>query len=103
MRSICLASSLGKHQSRSGAEVDSIMTISDYLTPREEVSEGQFQGVLQAHKVGDDETRLENDADRLFSLTYPSNALQTFDHVDNKLRGQDSQGGIALSGPYRVW
>lgn len=81
--------------------MDSIMTISDYLTPRDEVSEGQFQGVLQAHKVGDDETRLENDADRLFSMTYPSNALETaFDHVDNKLRSQDSQGGIALSGPY---
>jgi hypothetical protein len=77
------------------------MTISDLLTPRDEVTEGQFQGVLQAHKVGDDDDRLENDADRLFSMTYPSNALQTaFDHVDNKLSGRDSQGGIALSGPY---
>ncbi|KZX49204.1 DUF499 domain-containing protein [Haloarcula sp. K1] len=77
------------------------MTIADLLTPRDEVTEGQFQGVLQAHKVGDDEDRLENDADRLISMTYPSNALQTaFDHVDNKLRGRDSQGGIALSGPY---
>lgn len=77
------------------------MAIADLLTPRDEVTEGQFQGVLQAHKVGDDEDRLENDADRLFSMTYPSNALQTaFDHVDNKLHGRDSQGGIALSGPY---
>jgi AcrR family transcriptional regulator len=77
------------------------MTIADHLTPREEITEGQFQGVLQAHKVGKDEDRLENDADRLFSMTYPSNALQTaFDHVDNKIRGRDSQGGIALSGPY---
>lgn len=77
------------------------MTIADLLTPRDEVTEGQFQGVLQAHKVGDAEDRLENDADRLFSMTYPSNALQTtFGHVDNKLRGRDSQGGIALSGPY---
>jgi hypothetical protein len=77
------------------------MSISDLLTPREEVTEGQFQGVLQAHKVGDSADRLENDADRLFSMTYPSNALQTaFDHVDNKLRGRDSQGGITLSGPY---
>jgi len=78
-----------------------LMTVADILTPRNEVTEGQFQGVLQAHKVGDAEDRLENDADRLFSMTYPSNALQTaFDHVDNKLRGRDSQGGIALSGPY---
>jgi hypothetical protein len=77
------------------------MAIADFLTPRNEVTEGQFQGVLQAHKVGDNEDRLENDADRLFSMTHPSNALQTaFDHVDNKLRGRDSQGGIALSGPY---
>ncbi len=77
------------------------MTIADILTPRNEVTEGQFQGVLQAHKVGDDEDRLENDADRLFSMTYPSDALQTaFDHVDNKLCGRDSQGGITLSGPY---
>ena len=77
------------------------MTIADLLTPREEVTEGRFQGVLQAHKVGDGGDRLENDAERLFSMTYPSNALQTaFAHVDNKLRGRDSQGGIALSGPY---
>ena len=77
------------------------MTIADFLTPRNEVIEGQFQGVLQAHKVGSDQDRLENDADRLFSMTYPSNALQTaFDHVDNKLRGRDNQGGVTLSGPY---
>jgi hypothetical protein len=77
------------------------MTIADFLTPRDEVIDGQFQGVLQAHKVGSDQDRLENDADRLFSMTYPSNALQTaFDHVDNKLRGRDNQGGITLSGPY---
>lgn len=77
------------------------MTIADFLTPRDEVIEGQFQGVLQAHKVGSDQDRLENDADRLFSMTYPSNALQTaFDHVDNKLRGRDNQGGVTLSGPY---
>ena len=77
------------------------MVISDFLTPRNEVIEGRFQGVLQAHKVGASEDRLENDPNRLLSMTYPSNALQTaFDHVDNKLRGRDSQGGITLSGPY---
>lgn len=77
------------------------MTIADFLTPRNEVIEGQFQGVLQAHKVGSDQDRLENDADRLLSMTYPSNALQTaFDHVDNKLQGRDNQGGLTLSGPY---
>ncbi|NHN46393.1 DUF499 domain-containing protein [Halostella sp. JP-L12] len=77
------------------------MSIADFLAPRDEVVEGQFQGVLQAHKVGEAEDRLENDVDRLLSMTYPSNALQTaFDHVDNKLCGRDSQGGITLSGPY---
>ncbi len=77
------------------------MTIEDLLTPRNEIIEGRFQGVLQAHKVSDTSNRLENDADRLFSMTYPSNALQTaFDYVDNKLEGRDSQGGITLSGPY---
>ena len=78
-----------------------MMTIADFLTPRDEVIDGQFQGVLQAHKVGSDQDRLENDADRLLSMTYPSNALQTaFDHVDNKLQGRDNQGGLTLSGPY---
>ncbi|QGX93441.1 DUF499 domain-containing protein (plasmid) [Haloplanus rallus] len=77
------------------------MPISDLLTPREEVQEGRFQGVLQAHKVGGSEDRLENDPSRLLSMTYPSNALETaFDHVDNKLRSRDSQGGITLTGPY---
>src|SRR6056297_2064727 len=77
------------------------MQISDLVVPREEVVEGRFQGVLQAHKVGSSDDRLENDPSRLLSMTYPSNALQTaFDHVDNKLRGRDAQGGITLSGPY---
>ncbi|MFN1127062.1 DUF499 domain-containing protein [Halobacterium salinarum] len=77
------------------------MTISELLTPREEVQEGRFQGVLQAHKVGGSEDRLENDPSRLLPMTYPSNALETaFDHVDNKLRSRDSQGGITLTGPY---
>lgn len=77
------------------------MVISDFLTPRDEVVEGRFQGVLQAHKVGSSDGRLENDPSRLLSMTYPSNALETaFDHVDNKLRDRDSQGGITLSGPY---
>jgi hypothetical protein len=77
------------------------MVISDFLSPRDEVVEGRFQGVLQAHKVESSDDRLENDPSRLLSMTYPSNALQTaFDHVDNKLRDRDSQGGITLSGPY---
>lgn len=76
-------------------------TISDFLDPRDEVVEGRFQGVLQAHKVNDGGERLESNPDRLLSMTYPSNALETaFGHVDNKLRGRDSQGGITLSGPY---
>jgi hypothetical protein len=77
------------------------MAISEFLTPREEVREGRFQGVLQAHKVGASSDRLENDPQQLLSMTYPSNALKTaFEHVENKLNGRDSQGGITLSGPY---
>lgn len=79
------------------------MAIADLLTPRDEVTEGQFQGVLQAHKVGDDEDCLENDVGRLFSMTYPSNSLQTvFNHVNNKPHSRDSQGSIALSGSHTV-
>jgi len=77
------------------------MTISEFLTPREEVTEGRFQGVLQAHKVGESSDRLENNSQQLLSMTYPSNALQSaFEHVENKLNGRDSQGAITLSGPY---
>jgi hypothetical protein len=76
-------------------------TISDFLTPRDEVLEGRFQGVLQAHKVTDGEDRLENDPNRLLAATYPSNALRNiFDRVGNKLDGRDNQGGITLTGPY---
>ncbi len=76
-------------------------TISDFLTPRNEVLEGRFQGVLQAHKVADGNDRLENDPNRLLAATYPSNALRNiFDRVADKLDGRDSQGGITLTGPY---
>lgn len=77
------------------------MAISEFLTPRKEVREGRFQGVLQAHKVGESSDRLENDPQQLLSMTYPSNALKAaFEHVENKLNGRDSQGAITLSGPY---
>jgi hypothetical protein len=78
------------------------VTISDILTPRDEVVDREFQGVLHAHKVGSDSgDRLETDPDRLLSMTYPSNALlNVFDRVDDKLQGRDSQGGILLTGPY---
>ncbi len=76
-------------------------TISEFLTPRDEVLEGRFQGVLQAHKVTDGDDRLENDPNRLLAATYPSNALRNiFDRVSDKLDGQDHQGGITLTGPY---
>ncbi|WP_251330422.1 DUF499 domain-containing protein [Haloplanus pelagicus] len=77
------------------------MQISELLTPRDEVLEGRFQGVLQAHKVTGDDERLENDPNRLLTATYPSNALRNvFDRVADKLAGRDSQGGIMLTGPY---
>jgi len=76
-------------------------TISDFLTPRDEVLEGRFQGVLQAHKVTDGNDRLETDPKRLLPATYPSNALRNiFDRVADKFDNRDSQGGIMLTGPY---
>lgn len=76
-------------------------SIVDFLTPRDEVLEGRFQGVLQAHKVTDSDNRLETDPNRLLTATYPSNALRNiFDRVADKLEGRDSQGGILLTGPY---
>lgn len=78
-----------------------MIPISNILTPREEVIKGRFQGVLQAHKVSDEDDRLESSPEQLLSVTYPSNKLETvFNYVDNKLNGQDSQGGILLAGPY---
>lgn len=77
------------------------MPIESHLTPRDEVLEGRFQGVLQAHKADDAGDRLENNPEQLLSATYPSNALRNvFDRVDDKLSGRDSQGGIQLTGPY---
>jgi hypothetical protein len=74
--------------------------IKDILIPRKEVLEGKFQGVLQSHKVEASGDRLENDPDRLFNATYPSNSLKNiFDGIRNKLSGDSSQGGFVLSGP----
>jgi hypothetical protein len=64
------------------------MTIESHLTPRDEVLEGRFQGVLQAHKADDASDRLENNPEQLLSATYPSNALRNvLDRVDDKLTG----------------
>jgi SpoVK/Ycf46/Vps4 family AAA+-type ATPase len=77
------------------------MPISDILTPRPEVTDGEFQGVLQAHKVGASSGRLESDPSRLLSMTYPSDALElVFEQLDAKFAGDSNQGGITLNGPY---
>lgn len=77
------------------------MIIDDILTPRPEVVDGEFQGVLQAHKVGASADRLESDPSRLLSTTYPSDALElVFEQLDAKFSGGSNQGGITLNGPY---
>ncbi|MFB6243333.1 MAG: DUF499 domain-containing protein [Halobaculum sp.] len=77
------------------------MMINDILTPRSEVVDGEFQGVLQAHKVGAGGDRLESDPSRLLSTTYPSDALElVFEQLDAKFSGDSNQGGITLNGPY---
>lgn len=77
-----------------------MITIKKILTPRKEVLEGNFQGVLQSHKVEEPGDRLENNPDKLFNATYPSNSLKNaFDGIRSKLSGRSSQGGFVLSGP----
>lgn len=77
------------------------MAISDIIEPRTEVRDGEFQGVLQAHKVDASTDRLENDPRRLLSMTYPSNAFETaLGYVADKLAHNDNQGAITLNGPY---
>jgi len=80
------------------------MVVNDILKPRKEVVDSKinFQYALKAYKVNShDEDRLESTPERFFETTYPSNAIRNMISVVNdKLIGEDHQGGIVLSGSY---
>lgn len=78
-----------------------VIVLRDVITPRREVLEGRFQGVIQSHKVDSKEPRLENNPEEFFKITYPSSALKrTLERINEKLGGVSNQGGILLVGPY---
>jgi len=75
--------------------------IKDILKPRKDVLEGNFQGVIQTHKVDAKEKRLENNPQEFLKITYPSSAIRiTLERIKEKLSGISNQGGFLLSGPY---
>jgi len=75
--------------------------ISDIMTPRKEILEGKFQGVIQSHKADSEESRLESNAEELFNVTYISSALRrTLERINDKLTGSSNQGAMLLVGPY---
>lgn len=78
------------------------MTISELLTPREEVLNDQVQGILQAHKVeASDEERVENSPKEFLRITYPSDGLKNLiELIDEKLQDKKDQGGYIISGSY---
>ena len=77
------------------------VVLKDIVTPRREVLEGRFQGVIQSHKVDSKEPRLENSPEEFFKITYPSSALRrALERINEKLGGVSNQGGILLVGPY---
>lgn len=78
-----------------------MMKIKDVLLPRKEVIEGNFQGALQAHQVHSKTDRLESQPETLFNATFPSNGIRNVIHrCQQKLIGEDHQGGFLLAGPY---
>jgi predicted AAA+ superfamily ATPase len=80
------------------------MVVNDILKPRKEVIDSKinFQYALKAYKVNStEEDRLESNPERFFETTYPSNAIRNMlSVVNDKLVGEDHQGGIVLSGSY---
>jgi hypothetical protein len=78
-----------------------MILVKDIITPRKEVIEGKFQGVVQSHKVDSPEERIESRPELLFPITYPSNAMKlTLERVNEKMVGKSNQGAILLIGPY---
>lgn len=78
-----------------------MILIKDIMKPRQEILEGNFQGVIQSHKVDSKEQRLESNAQELFKITYISSALKrVLERVNEKITHTSHQGAILLIGPY---
>lgn len=73
------------------------MVIKDVVQPRPDVLAGNFQGDLRAYRVGReaDASKLENDPDLFFAVTFPSGSLKRFVQlVHQKLTGERDQGAF---------
>lgn len=81
--------------------VSKMVLISDIMTPRNEVLKGNFQGVIQTHKVNTKESRLESNPQEFLDITYPSSVLkEILEKTYEKKSEISNQGGFLLSGPY---
>lgn len=74
--------------------------IEDLVQPRQEVLDGNLQGVIQAYKVESEGDSIESEPEKFFSTTYPSNAIKNvLARVNDKLTYESDRGGFVLSGP----
>lgn len=80
------------------------MKLRDVLVPRSDVLDPEaFQSDLRAYRVGrkGEEDKLENSADRLLQVTFPSASIERIlELVAQKLAGQTEQGAFLLMGPF---
>jgi len=75
--------------------------IKNIISPRKEVLEGVFQGVIQTHKVDAKESRIENNPEEFLKVTYPSSAIKrSLERIEEKISGTGNQGGFLVVGPY---
>jgi len=78
-----------------------LLLIKDILTPRFEVREGKFQGVIQTNKVDSEESRIESSPNDFLNITYPSLILkEILEKSQDKKNEKSNQGGFLLAGPY---
>ena len=76
-------------------------TVSEILDVRDEVLNREIDGVLKSYKVDSDEIRLENNPEKFFEITYPSNTMKNvLEVINDKLQNKTSKGNIILAGPY---
>jgi len=78
-----------------------MLKIRDIVSPRKEIKENTFQGVIQTHKIDAKEKRLENNPQEFLKITYPSSAIKrSIERIKEKLYRKSNQGGFLLVGPY---
>lgn len=75
--------------------------VSEILKARSDVISGEFQGVIQTHKVDEDGNRLESNPEKFLEITYPTSAIKrALENVSYKLSKRSNQGAFLLTGPY---